>query len=71
MSLYDLKAAPMPSQEDYRIVALREIERWHSRHDKMEAALKQIANCGQSIEPDHWKFREMARDVASRALMKE
>ena len=39
-----------------------------ARELKMRHALEQIANCGQSIEPDHWKFREMARKVAGEAL---
>jgi len=32
------------------------------------AGLRKIYNCGQSIEPDHWKFRCMARDVARNTL---
>lgn len=39
-----------------------------ARELKMRHALETIANCGQSIEPDHWKFREMARTLASNAL---
>jgi hypothetical protein len=32
--------------------------------------LKKIANTGQSIEPDHWKYREMARETAQEILDK-
>jgi hypothetical protein len=32
--------------------------------------LKKIANTGQSIEPDHWKFRCMARETAQEILDK-
>lgn len=32
--------------------------------------LMKIANTGQSIEPDHWKFRLMARETAQEILNK-
>lgn len=32
------------------------------------AKLKKIANTGQSIEPDHWKYRCMARETAQEIL---
>lgn len=32
--------------------------------------LKMIANCGQSVEPDHWKFRCMAREAAQEIIDK-
>jgi len=35
---------------------------------RMQVALEQIANCGQSKEPDHWKFRCWAREIAQAAL---
>lgn len=41
---------------------------YERRVEKMRLALEKISNCGQSIEPDHWKFREMARKVAAEAL---
>lgn len=34
----------------------------------LREALRKIFNCGQSAEPDHWKFRCMAREVARAAL---
>ncbi len=36
--------------------------------DKAVEVLEKISNCGQSAEPDHWKFRCMARDTARAAL---
>lgn len=36
--------------------------------DALAKALREIANCGQSAEPDHWKFRCMAREKARAAL---
>lgn len=36
--------------------------------ERLRYALQRIANCGQSVEPDHWKFRCMAREVAKEAL---
>lgn len=39
-----------------------------ARIERLEAALREIANCGQSAEPDHWKFRCMARGKARAAL---
>ena len=42
-----------------------------ARELRLRQALERIANCGQSIEPDHWKFRKMARDEADRALQPE
>jgi hypothetical protein len=34
----------------------------------LEGKLKKIANTGQSIEPDHWQFRCMARETAQEVL---
>ena len=39
-----------------------------ARIERLEAALREILNCGQSAEPDHWKFRCMARETARAAL---
>ena len=39
-----------------------------ARIERLEAALREISNCGQSAEPDHWKFRCMARGKARAAL---
>lgn len=39
-----------------------------ARIERLEAALREISNCGQSAEPDHWKFRCMAREKARAAL---
>lgn len=36
--------------------------------EALAEALREIANCGQSAEPDHWKFRCMAREKARAAL---
>ena len=36
--------------------------------ETLREALRKIVNCGQSEEPDHWKFRCMAREVARAAL---
>lgn len=36
--------------------------------ERLAEALKLIRDCGQSIEPDHWKFRVWARDLAEKAL---
>ena len=48
--------------------AADEIERLRAALLKMRHALETIANCGQSSEPDHWKFRVMARKIATDAL---
>lgn len=37
-------------------------------NQRLREALRKIFNCGQSAEPDHWKFRCMAREVARAAL---
>jgi hypothetical protein len=42
-----------------------------TRIAELEGALEKIANAGQSTEPDHWKFRCMAREAARAALTKE
>lgn len=34
----------------------------------MRVALERISNCGQSAQPDHWLFRQMAREIARAAL---
>lgn len=39
-----------------------------ARIERYAAALREISNCGQSAEPDHWKFRCMARGKARAAL---
>ncbi len=39
-----------------------------ARIERLEAALREISICGQSAEPDHWKFRCMARGKARAAL---
>lgn len=36
--------------------------------ERMRGALQKIYSCGQSAEPDHWKFRCMARETAKAAL---
>jgi hypothetical protein len=36
--------------------------------DWLIANLMVIANTGQSIEPDHWKFRCMARETAQKII---
>lgn len=36
----------------------------------MAGALEEIANCGQSKEPDHWVFRCVTRDTARATLAK-
>ena len=44
------------------------LQQAEQRMQKYRMALLKIAETGQSLEPDHWKFREMARKVASEAL---
>lgn len=39
-------------------------------NDWIVGKLKKIANTGQSIEPDHWKYRCMARETAAEILEK-
>lgn len=39
-----------------------------AENERLRKALGKIADTGQSIEPDHWKFRVMARETASTAL---
>lgn len=39
-----------------------------ARIERLEAALREISNCGQSVEPDNWRFRSMARGKARAAL---
>jgi hypothetical protein len=38
--------------------------------DWLIGKLKKIANTGQSIEPDHWKYRCMARETAQEVIDK-
>jgi len=38
------------------------------RIEKLEAALREIMNAGQSAVPDHWEARCLARDTARKAL---
>lgn len=45
-----------------------EIDRLRQENDALRKALELIANCGQSTEPDHWKFRVLAREIAAEAL---
>jgi len=51
-----------------REIRLMEADAMAAEIERLRAALKRIANCGQSVEPDHWKFRVMVRDVAIDAL---
>lgn len=51
------------------VIALRaQAAKDKARIERLEAALLEIADCGQSAEPDHWKFRCMARGKARAAL---
>ncbi len=51
------------------VIALRaQVAKDKARIERLEAALLEIADCGQSAEPDHWKFRCMARGKARAAL---
>ena len=43
------------------------IENMRVKNDRLREALRRI-DIGQSIEPDHWKFRCRAREIASDAL---
>lgn len=36
--------------------------------EEVEAALAKISNTGQTSQPDHWLFRQMAHSEASAAL---
>lgn len=45
-----------------------QVSRYEAEIESLRAALRSIHNCGQSAEPDHWKFRVMARNVSLAAL---
>ncbi len=38
------------------------------QRDRLAETVSLVANRGQSIEPDHWKFREWAREICQRSL---
>lgn len=52
--------------------SFRELDRFHDAAadeiERLRKALTKIANTGQSEQPDHWKFRVMARMADGEAL---
>lgn len=54
------------------------VQHWEGRAEKAEVeverlreALRDIYNSGQTDEPDHWRFRVLARDTARAALQRK
>ena len=64
--------AELESQRKEALARITELEARlaaaEAGEDALAEALREIANCGQSAEPDHWKFRCMAREKAHAAL---
>ena len=44
------------------------IAKLEARIEKLEAALREIMNMGQSAVPDHWEARSLSREIARKAL---
>jgi len=67
------------SQQDYKCLAelldghdatecRMNLVRLKEQRDRLAETVGLIANRGQSIEPDHWKFREWAREISQQAI---